>query len=180
MLTRTLFLLAVPMLAALSSAPPVAQTAAPVTTIVLVRHAEAVPDAGRDPVLSEAGRTRAAALAVALEHARIAGVYSTQYQRTRLTGMPVAEAAGLQVQVRPIEGELDSYVTALVKDVLAAHAGGIIVIVGHSNTVPAMVKGFSGVDPGEIAHDSYDRMFIVTTHAPGTGRLVRARYGAGE
>ena len=178
MTTRILSLFAVPILAVLSGATPVAQTAAPMTTIILVRHAEAVPDAGRDPVLSEAGRARAAALAVALEHARIAGVYSTQYQRTRLTGTPVAEDAGLQVHVRPIEGDTAAYVAALVKDVLAAHAGGTVVIVGHSNTVPALVQGFSGVDPGEIAHDSYDRMFIVATNAPGTGRLVRARYGA--
>lgn len=178
-MNRSLMLFVGPMLAALSGAWPAPQTAPP-TTIVLVRHAEAVPDAGRDPVLSEAGRVRAAALAGALSDADVKAVYATQYQRTQLTGAPVAAAAGLQVQVRPIEGELDAYVTALVKDVLAAHAGGTVVIVGHSNTVPAMVKSFSGVDPGEIAHDTYDRMLIVTTNAPGAGRLVRARYGAEE
>ena len=148
------------------------------TTIVIVRHAEAVPDAGRDPALSEAGSVRAKALADALSGAEVTAVYSTQYQRTRLTGTPVAEAAGLQVRVRPIEGETGAYVDALVKEVLAAHPGKTIVIVGHSNTVPALVKGLSGVDPGEIAHDTYDRMFIVITSAPASGRLVRARYGA--
>lgn len=163
-------------LAALAVAVPSPQPAS--TTVVIVRHAEAVPDAGRDPVLSEAGVARAKALADALAGADVAAVYSTQYQRTRLTGTPVAEAAGLQVNVRPIEGDTGAYTDALVKEALAAHPGRTIVIVGHSNTVPALVKGFSGVDPGEIAHDTYDRMFIVTTSAPGTGRLVRVRYGA--
>lgn len=177
MMSRALLLCALPMLAVLSGAASIAQTA-PATTIVLVRHAEAVPDAGRDPVLSEAGRTRAAALAGALSGAGVTAVYATQYQRTQLTGAPVAGAAGLQVRVRPIEGETDAYVAALVKEVLASHAGGTVVIVGHSNTVPALVKGFSGVDPGEIAHDSYNKMFVVLAGAPGQGRLVRARYGA--
>lgn len=177
MFDRMLSLFALPLVAMLAGPGAVAQPL-PVTTIVLVRHAEAVPDAGRDPSLSEAGQARAAALADAVKSANVSAVYSTQYQRTRLTGTPVAQAAGLAVQVRPVEGETSAYVAALVKEVLAAHAGGTVVIVGHSNTVPELVKGFSGVHPGEIAHDSYDRMFIVTTNAPGTGRLVRVRYGA--
>ena len=163
-------------LATLAAAVPSTQTAS--TTVVIVRHAEAVPDAGRDPVLSEAGAARAKALTDALAAADVAAVYSTQYQRTRLTGTAVAAAAGLQVTVRPVEGDAGAYAGALVKEVLAAHPGRTIVIVGHSNTVPALVKAFTGVDPGEIAHDTYDRMFIVTTSAPGTGRLVRVRYGA--
>ena len=36
----------------------------------------------------------------------------------------------------------------------------------------------SGIDVGEIAHDSYDNMFVVSTRSPGSGTLVRARYGS--
>lgn len=150
---------------------------APSTTIVIVRHAEAMPDAGRDPVLSEAGSARATALAAALAGADVAAVYSTQYQRTRLTGEPVAAAAGLTVTVVPVEGETGAYASALAARVLSTHAGRTVVIVGHSNTVPALVKAFSGADEGEIAHDTYDRMFVVTADAPGKARVVRARYG---
>lgn len=177
MISRMMLLFAAPVLAALASAAPAAQAPA-ATTIVIVRHAEAVPDAGRDPVLSEAGTARAKALVETLSAAQVTAVYSTQYQRTRLTGTPVAEGAGLQVRVRPIEGETSAYVDALMKEVLAAHPGGTVLIVGHSNTVPALVKGFSGVDPGEIAHDTYDLMFVVTARGPGRATVVRARYGA--
>jgi hypothetical protein len=65
----------------------------------------------------------------------------------------------------------------VVQSVHTTYAGGTIVIVGHSNTVPALVKALSGIDVGAIAHDSYDALFVVTTTAPGRGRLVRARYG---
>ena len=166
-------------LAALCTLVPATQTtqsAAP-TTIVIVRHAEAVPDAGRDPVLSEAGAAHAAALAAALADADVAAVYATQYQRTQMTGALVAAGAKLQVTVRPIEGRGDSYVAALAAHVLGAHAGRTVVIVGHSNTVPALVKALSGVEVAEIGHDTYDLMFVVTARVPGAGSLVRARYG---
>lgn len=161
--------------AVLAVAVPAVET--PSTTIVLVRHAEAVPDAGRDPVLSDAGSTRAKALAAALVGADVAAVYSTQYQRTRLTGEPAAAAAGLTVTVVPIEGATEAYASALAARVLSAHAGRTVVIVGHSNTVPALVKAFSGAGEGDIAHDTYDLMFVVTADAPGNARVVRARYG---
>lgn len=161
--------------ALLATAAPAIQV--PSTTIVIVRHAEAVPDAGRDPVLSDAGLARAQALAAALGRADVAAVYATQYQRTRLTAEPVAAAAGLTVTVLPIEGTTEAYASALTARVLATHPGRTVVIVGHSNTVPALVKAFSGAGEGEIAHDTYDLMFVVTTDAPGRARVVRARYG---
>ncbi|MDQ3170747.1 MAG: histidine phosphatase family protein, partial [Acidobacteriota bacterium] len=135
-----------------------AQSSAP-TMVVIVRHAEAVPDAGRDPVLGDAGRARAAALAEALRDAGVAAVYATQYQRTRLTGADVAAAANIEVTVRAIEGSADEYAAALATHVLSSHAGRTVVIVGHSNTVPALVKAFSGLVMADLAHDSYDTMF---------------------
>jgi broad specificity phosphatase PhoE len=169
--------------AAVCAASPSAQSPnAPVTTVVIVRHAEAVPNAGNDPVLSDAGVARANALAAALKDAGVAAVFTTQYQRTALTGQPVAAAANVAVAKATIAGGpagLDSYVKQTVADVLAKYAGRTVVIVGHSNTVPALVKGFTGADVGEIAHDSYDQMFVISTSAAGAGRVVRARYGAG-
>jgi broad specificity phosphatase PhoE len=72
---------------------------------------------------------------------------------------------------------LDTYMRNAVETVHAKYAGGTVVFVGHSNTVPALVKAFSGVDVGEIAHDSYDRMFVVTLRPDGSSSVVRARYG---
>lgn len=162
----------------LAFAPAIAPAQSPSTTVIIVRHAEAVPDAGRDPVLSEAGIVRAKALAASLAGADVAAVYSTQYQRTRLTGEPAAAAAGLTVTVLPIEGATEAYASALAARVLSTHAGRTVLIVGHSNTVPALVKAFSSAVEGEIAHDTYDLMFVVTAESPGKARVVRARYGA--
>ena len=137
-------------------------------TIILVRHAEAVANAGNDPSLTEAGTARARALAAALKDAGVKAVVTTQYQRTILTGRPLAEATGAElINLSAQSGDPVA--------VARKYTGGTVVIVGHSNTVPAIVKALTGVDVGEIAHDSYDQMFIVTG-APGAARLVRARY----
>ena len=149
----------------------------PHTTIVLARHAEAVPNAGNDPVLSEAGIARANALAAVLRDAGVTAVFTTQYQRTALTGEPVAAASKLAVVKMPVQGATDAYVAQVLKEIFAKHAGGTVVIVGHSNTVPAFVKALTGATV-EIAHDSYDQLFVVTASAPGSGKLVRARYGS--
>lgn len=161
----------------LAFAPAIAPAQSASTTVIIVRHAEAVPDAGRDPALSDAGSARAKALAASLAGADVAAVYATQYQRTRLTGEPAAAAAGLTVTVLPIEAATDAYASALAARVHTMHAGRTVVIVGHSNTVPALVQAFSGAAEGELTHDTYDVMFVVTADGPGRARVVRARYG---
>lgn len=176
---RKLLLLALAAATGIAASPSAQSPNAPATTVVIVRHAEAVPNAGNDPVLSEAGIARADALAAALKDAGVAAVFTTQYQRTALTGQSVATAMNVPLAKAAIAGGpagLDGYVKQTVADVLAKYAGRTVVIVGHSNTVPALVKGFTGAEVGEIAHDSYDQMFVVTTSAAGTGRVVRARY----
>lgn len=172
------FLILFSAFSALSAQPQAAKPAPlPLTTIILVRHAEAVAGAGSDPVLSDAGIARANALAAALIDARVTAVMTSQYRRTVLTGAPLAAAAKVPLITTTIQGPLEAHVRDIVRTVHAGHAGGTIVIVGHSNTIPALVKGFTGADVGEIAHDAYDNLFVVTTNTPGAGRLVRARYG---
>lgn len=152
----------------------------PMTTVILVRHAEAAANAGADPDLTEQGRARVEALVEALRHAGITVVLTTPYRRTKQTGEPLAKAANTPLAttaIGPGAAGIDAHVRDVVGMIHEKHVGGTIVIVGHSNTVPALVKALSGVDPGEIAHDSFDRLFVVTTTAPGIGRLVRARYG---
>ena len=83
-------------------------TASAQGTIYLVRHAERA-DSGTmagttmatDPDLSEAGRARAASLAVMLKDAGIKAIYTTEYKRTRQTAEPLAKAIGVTATVVP-------------------------------------------------------------------------------
>ena len=108
------------------------------STVIVVRHAEKVDDL-RDPALSEAGSERAEALAAALENVGLDAVYVSQYQRTRLTAEPAAEAAGLPVRMEPIEGEIEAWAQAFAAALVQEHPGQTILVAGHSNTEPPLV-----------------------------------------
>ncbi|MGH7480699.1 MAG: phosphoglycerate mutase family protein, partial [Longimicrobiales bacterium] len=167
---RTLLALA----PALAPGPARAQEPPPVATLVIVRHAETATDGTRDPSLSEAGRARAAALASSLAHADVAAVFTTQYRRTRETGNLVAERTGARFVVVPAQGDIASHAGALLERILAEHAGRTVLVVGHSNTVPAIVRAATGVDVEPIAEDEHGRMYIVRTDGEG-GSVVAAR-----
>ena len=142
--------------------------------IYVVRHAEradagmaAAKMTGSDPELSAAGKSRAAALAEVLKDAKISVIYTTEYTRTRDTAEPLARAAGIPVTV------VSSKDTAgLVEKVKSAR--GNVLVVGHSNSVPDLIKALGVTEAVTIAEDEYDRLFVIVRGAPAT--LLSLRY----
>lgn len=165
-----IMLLAFALVAAAAAASAYAQA----TTVIVVRHAEKVDDSA-DPLLSEAGKARAVALADALADANVAVVLTTQYQRTRLTGAVAAERAGVTPQQVPAANPIQDHLRALA-DIVQANAGRTILIVGHSNTVPLIVRALGGPDVGAIADSEYDNLYLLTLDAGAAPKLVRAKY----
>jgi len=150
-----------------------AHAAAQSTTVIVVRHAEKADDSA-DPVLSQAGAARAQALAAALEHAKVGAVLTTQFQRTRLTGQPTAEKHGLTVTVIPAANPMQAHLDAIVAKV-KANAGRTVLVVGHSNTVPLIVKALGGPDVGAIADSEYDHVFTVVMDGADV-KMIRSKY----
>lgn len=101
----------------------------------LIRHAEKdrTNPENRDPGLTEQGRLRAELWATYFKDIPLDAIYSTNYVRTRMTAMPVAQQKGLPV-IQYDPGQF--YSSELVKDALGKH----ILIVGHSNTTPELVN----------------------------------------
>jgi broad specificity phosphatase PhoE len=155
-------LLSVP---ARAAAAPVADT----VVVYLVRHAEKADDS-RDPPLSEAGKARAVELSRMLADAGVTHVWSTDFERTRATGRPTAEARGLQVEIYD-PTDLKAFAARL------AATPGRHLVVGHSNTTPGLVRALGGA-PGNLMGDGeYDRFYAVVLGgtAPVT---VQLRWGA--
>jgi 2,3-bisphosphoglycerate-dependent phosphoglycerate mutase len=152
----------------------VAATAAAQQTVFLVRHAERADTAtgGRpmmasDPDLSDAGRTRAASLATMLADAGITAIYTTEFKRTQQTAAPLAKLLGISPTVVK-----STDAAALVKDIRSQK--GNVLVVGHSNTIPDIVKSL-GIDSSvTIGDDDFDNLFVVTAAARPT--LVRLHY----
>jgi len=147
------------------------------TTVIFVRHAEKALQPGDDPGLSEAGQLRAAELARQLVDADVvAGVdaiYSTSYRRTEETAQPLAAALSL-----PIISYDASNTETVMDEIVRKHKGQIILVVGHSNTVPELIgnMGASKKVP-EIAEDEYDNIYIVSIPWFGKTKTIRLRYG---
>ena len=158
------------------SADDAASSTRPVT-VIAVRHAEKVDDS-RDPALSPAGTERAQALAAALQHAGLDAAYASQYQRTRLTAMPAARAAGLAVRIEPIEGDVAAWAQGFAVELARDHAGETVLVSGHSNTIPPLVAVLCGCEVRPLADSDYDRLYLVNGAGSENPDLIVARYGA--
>ncbi|MEJ0055723.1 MAG: phosphoglycerate mutase family protein [Bacteroidota bacterium] len=113
-------------------------TQKPVTTIILVRHAEKADDSTKDPDLSDAGKQRAESLAKLLAKTKVDAIYSTAFKRTRNTAAPLAQQKGLTIETyNPSKPEeIDA--------IIQKFSGGTILLVGHSNTTPAIINYLTG------------------------------------
>jgi phosphohistidine phosphatase SixA len=132
------------------------------STIFVVRHAEradagtaAATMTGADPDLSAAGTVRAGALATMLKDAGITAIFATQFRRTQQTAAPLATALGVTVATIP-SGDT----AGLLAKVKAAP--GNVLVVGHSNTLPEVIRGLGVGTPVIVAESEFDNLFIVT------------------
>jgi phosphohistidine phosphatase SixA len=146
----------------------------PVTTVILVRHAEKNIEPGNpNPALSSAGQQRAQELIHTLGSAGIAAIYATQYLRTQQTVQPLATHLSLPIN------QIDANNTAeLVRRIKSDHAGGIIFVAGHNNTVPEIIAALGGGNFPVIPESEYDNMFVVTIYRFGKAKTVKLKYGS--
>lgn len=137
--------------------------------VFVVRHAERA-DAGmqaqRDPALSAAGEARAQKLAAMLADAGVKDIFATEFKRTQDTAKPLAAKTGVAVE------QVGSTDTAQLIAKIKLHPDDVVLVVGHSNTVPAILKALAGVDVA-ISENEYDNLFVVV---PATGTMTRVRY----
>lgn len=143
-------------------------------TFVVVRHAEKATDDPENPSLSAAGQARARALAERLRDAPLVAAYATEFRRTQQTAQPSADAHARPVTAYYARGPA-SEIAAQWKQ---AHAGGTVLIVGHSNTVPDLVAALCGCTTAPMDDTEYDRYSIVRIGADGRAMLEVQRYGA--
>lgn len=138
--------------------------------VIVVRHAEKVDDS-RDAALSAAGEARAARLAGILGGAGVTAVFATEFQRTRRTVEPLASRLHLPVIVMPA-----SDTAGLAARVRAEQPRGVVVVCGHSNTVPDVLRAFGAVESIAIADAEYDNLFVLVPRGAGPPLVLRLRY----
>lgn len=144
--------------------------------VLLVRHAEKAQEPADDVALAAEGRARADALAAALAWARVDAIVTTQFRRTRETAEPLARRLGLTPIVVPAGSDTQAHARAVADAVRGA--GRTVLVVGHTNTVPAIIAALGGPELDEICESEYDNLFVLALPAGGTPGLTLSRYGA--
>ena len=149
------------------------------TTMIFVRHAEKALIPVDDPGLSAEGEARAAELARQLVDADVVAgidaIYATNTRRAMETARPVADALGLEIFTYRNQDDDEPVVDAMVR----AHKGKIILVVGHSDTLPTMIAALGAskkVPP--IAEGEYDNLYLISIPWFGKTKTIRLRYGA--
>ncbi len=128
------------------------------TKYFFIRHAEKdlSDPSNRNPDLTNQGKARSMNWAKMLAETKIDLVFSTDYNRTRQTAMPIAEDQNQEITFynpRDLYNENFKQITK----------GKTSVIVGHSNTTPYFVNKVLGYDKySAIDEKVYGKLYIVT------------------
>ena len=141
-------------------------------TVMAVRHADIdLPPSSDDPDLSAAGRFRADALAHVVGSSGVITIFTSEFARTKQTVEPSARELGLLA--RPVPPA-----ATLARDARAGLFGDVVLVAGHSNTIPTILAALGATSVPVIGEREFDNFFVLTTHPGGSARLLHLRYGA--
>lgn len=144
--------------------------------VVVVRHAERGSAPPGDVALSDAGQARAEELALALAEAQVDTIVTSQFRRTRDTAAPLARARGLSPVIVQAGNDTAAHAAAVAR---AVRAGGkVVLVVGHSNTVPAIIGALGGPRMAELCDGEYANLFTLALTPGQPARLIHSLFGA--
>ena len=142
--------------------------------VILVRHAELQGAAMAEPKnlpLSEAGEARAKRLASLLNDSGVGAVYVTDFVRMRYTAEPLARELNKEMTVLP-KGDPEELVERLRKN----HGGQTVLLVGHTDTLPGLLKVPGHPVDIKIEPQDYSNIFVVVPKSAGAPTFLRLRY----
>lgn len=136
---------------------PVSFSQKKITTFILLRHAEKGSDDPKDPELKPEGVERANRVVKMLGKTSVDAIYSTTFKRTRNTVAPLAKEKGLEVLT------YEAFKVQEIEKMLEKHAGGTVVISGHSNNIPWIANLLIGKEELKDYDDGdYGNILIVS------------------
>jgi broad specificity phosphatase PhoE len=150
------------------------------STIILVRHAEKATAPANDPLLTPDGEQRARDLLTALADAHVTAIITTQLQRTQLTAKPLADSTKIAPMIVTAVADTKAHAEAVAAKAKSAPAGSVVLIVGHSNTIPAIITALGGPRVPEICDPEYSKLFVLEFAPSGPPRLIRGKYGMSD
>jgi len=151
--------------------------------VLALRHAERPLDSD-DDVLTAAGQQRAKLLARMLKDSGVSLACRSQFVRARQTLEPLKQVRGDALVLQEFEvgntpEQIEAHVHQVVQAIKSQHDDAVIVVVGHTNTVPLIIKELGGGTVEPILDQEFDKLFIVSTNPnqpASKGALLKLRY----
>jgi phosphohistidine phosphatase SixA len=138
--------------------------------VVLVRHADRL-DSSPDSPLSRAGEARALRLASLLLDVGITAIYTSEFQRAIKTAEPLALAlkiAPMRLPAADREG--------LFRRLHSIHTEDVVLMVGHGESVPALMKAYGHQEIVAIDPEDYSDLFVLVPRENGPPVVLRLKY----
>lgn len=127
--------------------------------LYVVRHAE--KDTGNNPVLSAIGKERAGALHRVLQNSPVDLILVSQFKRTGMTGDSMRLYRNIETRSYKADATGDDLF-----NLIAALNGKYkhILVIGHSNTVPVIVRRAGAIDytVPALPDYAYDHLFTIS------------------
>lgn len=183
MKTTSLMMILVVCAAVMLCQPAVAQDEFKPITVFLVRHAEREQEPRQDPPLSKDGIARSQTLARLLSNAGIKAIFTSQFTRTKQTAEPLATKLGVTITPFTLKSnpsnprQIAEESTAEVTNKILERAGQSVLVIGHSNSIPDVIKMLGGDVVPTIDEQKFDDLFIVNVYAKGKAKVVQLKYG---
>jgi broad specificity phosphatase PhoE len=121
--------------------------------LFLSRHMEKA-SSGQDPALSACGVAQAQAFAEKLKDIPLPWLMHTPYLRTKQTAQAFLQTGRQLVSYDPLM--LNQLISEL------NNKPGNLLVIGHSNTIPALVAKLTGQTVAPLTEQDYGRIYILT------------------
>ena len=142
-----------------------------ISTFYFIRHAEKdrTDPENQDPELSQAGLGRAMHWAEILNDVELDAIYTTDFERTSMTAAPTSVKQDITVQ----------YYDPEIIDIAQFKSDNLnkkVLVVGHSNTTPAMVNKMLGEDKYYNIDDHENGSLFIVQMVNGTTTDMRLTF----
>lgn len=146
--------------------------------VLVVRHAERAREGPETDIpLSKTGAEHAARLAEILKTAGVTAVYATDTTRARQTVEPLAQLMKLPIKTYDTRDEKGNMTALpLVARLKADERDGVVLVVGHSNTVPDVIAAYGAKEAVRMGPDDYGDLFLVVPQPSGPPVVIRLKF----
>jgi phosphohistidine phosphatase SixA len=142
--------------------------------IYLVRHAEKENPNDPNSALSQQGFERANDLRDYFGDKQLQLIYVSTFIRTQQTSASTASAKN--IIARKFDQQNIDTLNLMLIEFESLQIGNILVV-GHTNSIPYLIKEFCGVDIELIAENDYNNLYTIAISTKGLKHLFSSTYG---